>query len=176
LVWQIVSLWMLQIRLCTEEIMPFTRKLFLLVFACSCLLAAENPFVGTWKENVNKSTYFNQPAAESAVIRIESAGDKGVKIIQEIVMSTGRKGQTVEVSALDGCEDRPTAPSGENSNVTRSFRSISPDVWERILKAPGDIRHGYWAVSSDRKMLIITGFGKSPNGQEYYFHRVLERQ
>lgn len=60
--------------------------------------------------------------------------------------------------------------------VTRSFRSIGPNVWERILKAPGDIRHGYWAVSSDGKMLVITGFGKDPKGQDYYFHRVLERQ
>jgi hypothetical protein len=159
-----------------EQTMPFARKLFLLAIACSCLSAAENPFVGAWKENVNKSLYFNQPASESAVIRIESAGDKGVKITQEIVMSSGRKGQSVEETVLDGSDVRPSSPSGADSNVTRSFRSISPNVWERILKAPGDIRHGYWAVSSDGKMLIITGFGKSPKGQEYYFHRVLERQ
>jgi hypothetical protein len=157
--------------------MNSSRKLFLLLSACSCLSAAENPFVGTWKENVNKSIYFNQPASQSAAIRIESASDKGVKITQEIVTSAGKKGQTVEETSLDGSDvRRPSGPSGGDSNVTRSFRSISPNVWERILKAPGDIRHGYWAVSSDGKMLVITGFGKSPNGQEYYFHRVLERE
>jgi hypothetical protein len=156
--------------------MTFARNMILLGFVCSSLFAAENPFIGTWKENVERSIYFNQPASQSAAIRIESAGDIGVKITQEIVMSTGRKGQTVEVSALDGSEVRPVGPSGPSPEGIRSFRAISPNVWERILKVPGEIRHGYWAVSSDGKMLIITGFGKGPNGQEYYFHRVLERQ
>lgn len=148
--------------------MTFARKLSLLAFACSSLWAAGNPFIGTWKEDVEKSIYFNQPASQSAVIRIESAGDKGVKITQEIVMSTGRKGQTVEETALDGTEVQLPGRSGPNSKVTRSFRSIAPSVWERILNTPGDIRHGYWAVSSDGKMLVITGFGKDPKGQEYY--------
>jgi len=152
------------------------RKLLLVSFVCSCVSAAENPFIGTWKENVEKSIYFNQPASQSAEIRIESAGDKGVKITQEVVMSTGRKGQTIEETALDGKEIELPGRSGAESKATRSFRSISPNVWERILKAPGDIRHGYWAVSTDGKMLVITGFGKDPKGQEYYFDRVLERQ
>jgi hypothetical protein len=159
--------------------MPFARNLLLLAFAGSCLSAAENPFVGRWKENIEKSIY-PTPGPQSAVIRIESAGDKGVKITQEVVGSDGRKGQTVDVSALNGTEAlpsvQPSGPSEANSKFTRSFRSISPNVWERITKLPGDIRHGFWAVSSDGKMLIITGFGKDPKGQEYYFHRVLERQ
>jgi hypothetical protein len=107
------------------------------------------------EENVNKSIYFNQPASQSAAIRIESAGDKGVKgvkITQEIVTSTGKKGQTVEETALDGSDvRRPSGPSGADSNVTRSFRSISPNVWERILKAPGDIRHGYWPCQAVKR-------------------------
>jgi hypothetical protein len=99
-----------------------------------------------------------------------------VKITQEFVMSNGKKSQTVQTSALDGSAVRSAVTSAPASEATRSFRSIGPNVWERILKTPDDIRHGYWSVSSDGKMLIITGFGKGPKGQEYYFHRVLERQ
>ena len=120
--------------------------------------------------------YLNQPSSESAMLRIESAGDNEVKITQEFVVRNGRKSQSVEIAALDGSDVRPVGTSAPRRQVTRSFRSIRPNVWERILKAPGDVRHGYWAVSSDGKMLVITGFGKDPKGQEYYFHRVLERQ
>ena len=156
--------------------MTFVRKLLLTAFACSPLLAAESPFIGTWKENPEKSIYFNQPASQSAMLHVESAGDKGVKITQEFVISTGKKMQTTEETTLDGKEVELPGRSGSRSQITRSFRSIGPNVWERILKTPGDTRHGYWAVSSDGKMLIITGFGKDSSGKEYYFHRVLERQ
>jgi hypothetical protein len=155
--------------------MSLSRKLSLLAFACSSLWAAESPFIGIWKENVEKSIYFNQPATQSAEIRIESAGDKGVKITQELVID-GKKSQSVQISGLGGMEGQPAGPAGPGRGATRSFRLVSPNVWERTLEAPGDTRHGYWAVSRDGKTLIITGFGKNPSGQEYYFHRLLERQ
>ncbi|MEO7145986.1 MAG: hypothetical protein ABI165_21035, partial [Bryobacteraceae bacterium] len=60
--------------------------------------------------------------------------------------------------------------------ATASFRQISPNVWERIAKRPGDIRNGYWAVSRDGKSLIITRYGKDSDGKDYYFNRVLDRQ
>ncbi len=146
------------------------RTVLLLVLACSPMQAAENPFIGNWKENLGKSNYYNQPGVRSAVIRIESAAGKRVKITQEVVSTAGKQTQSVEESALDGSEDQVSP------NFVRSFRSISPNVWDRIAKRPGDVRHGYWALSSDGKMLIITGFGKDSDGKDYYFHRVLERQ
>ncbi len=152
------------------------RKLLLFLLACSPIVAAENPFIGTWKENFDKSYNANAKAKPtnppSATIRIESVGENRVQITQDRVEPAGKKTQTVGVFTLDGSD---THPSGPETDLTQSFRPIKPHVWERIAKRPGDIRHGYWAVSRDGKMLIITGFGKDAKG-EYYEQRVLERQ
>ncbi len=148
------------------------RKALLFLLAYSSLVAAENPFIGTWKENFAKSYDADATTPQSAIIRIEAAGENRVKITQDQVNAAGKKTQTVGEFPLDGSD---THPAGPETNLTQSFRPIKPNVWERIAKRPGDIRHGYWALSSDRKTLIITGFGKDAKG-EYYTQRVLERQ
>jgi hypothetical protein len=135
---------------------------------------AADPFVGTWKQNVDKS--FNSDPYY-AVIRIESAGVNRVKITQEVIRTAadkaaGKKEQSVGEFILDGSEGHP---SGMQPGETQSFRRISSHAWERIARRPGDIRHGYWAVSNDGRMLVITSFGKTEAG-EYYAQRVLERQ
>jgi hypothetical protein len=48
-------------------------------------MAAGNPFIGTWIENIDKSFWSDGSAEQSAVISIESSGDNRVKIIQDIV-------------------------------------------------------------------------------------------
>jgi hypothetical protein len=166
--------------------MIHVRKLLLLVLVCSpIIVAAENPFVGTWKENLDKSYNSGDnpggalPAGARASpdrIRIESAGENRVKITQIATLDgkQGKQQETTVVTTLDGSDVHPT---GATDGFTQAFRQITPNVWERIAKQPGQpIRQGYWAVSRDGKMLIITGYSKSSNGQDNYFHRVLERQ
>lgn len=96
-----------------------------------------------------------------------------MKITQEIVKAAGKKDRSVEEYPIDGTEVHSSDPG---PNATRSFHSISSNVWERVLKVSGEIRDGYWAVSGDGKMMIITGFGKDGSGKAYYFQRVFERQ
>jgi hypothetical protein len=114
--------------------MNYAGKLLLLALACSPVLTAGNPFIGKWKEDIDKSFYSNQQPEQSASISIESAGDNRVKITQEIVNAAGNKHHSVEEYPIDGTEVHSSDPS---PNVTRSFRSISPNVWERILKVSG---------------------------------------
>jgi hypothetical protein len=170
------------------ESMNCKGKWLLLVLACSPLMAAGNPFVGIWKEpfvgiwkepfvgiwkeNIAKSLRSNR-SEQSAVVSIESAGDSRVKIIQEFVNPAGTKRRVVDEYPLNGTEIHPL---GEDPNFTRSFRSINPNVWQRIVKDRGEIRDECRAVSGDGKILIITGFGKNSSGKAYYFHRVFERQ
>lgn len=146
------------------------RKALLSVLSYLPLLAAENPFIGTWKENCDKSIA-TLPGCVSQVILIEPVGESSVKISDEFTTPAGEKQHSTGVHSLDGSEVHPT---GTEPDFAQSFRRISPNVWERTAKRPGDVRHGYWAVSRDGKVLIITGFGKDPKGQEYYFHRVLD--
>lgn len=155
-------------------------RVAMVTLAVSLSALAADPFVGTWKQNNDKS-YNSEPY--SATIRIESLGGNRVTITQEVIRTTadaaaGRKEHTVNVFTLDGSESQP---SGEGPDIAKrlpesvSLRRISDHAWERIAKRPGDVRRGYWAVSNDGKMLVITGSAKTDGG-EYYAQRVLEKQ
>jgi hypothetical protein len=152
--------------------MKLAKTFSFVLVAVSTLMAADNPFIGTWKEDFAKTYIAHPNALVSALIRIESAGENRIKITQDGSDAAGKENHSIGVYTLDGSESRPSG-LGE---VVQSFRPINEHVWERIAMYPGDVRHGYWAVSNDSKLLIITAFGKDRNGNEYYYHRVLERQ
>ena len=83
-------------------------RLLLLGLAAAPLMAAANPFIGTWKANVAKSIWSDGSAEQSALISIEPAADNRVKITQEIVNAAGRKSRNVEEYPLDGTEIHPS--------------------------------------------------------------------
>ena len=160
--------------------MDFVRVMVTAAMLISQAASSTDPFVGNWKQNNGKS-FYSDPY--SATIRIESIGVNRVRITQDVVRTAadnaaGRKEHSVNEYTLDGSE---VHPSGTGGDVTQrlpestSFRRISSNVWERVSIRPGDERHGYWAVSNDGRMLVITSFGKRESG-EYYAQRVLEKQ
>jgi hypothetical protein len=144
----------------------------LFTFTCSLIMAADNPFVGTWKENDAKSYYSRPPLGKFSMIRVEGAGENRVRITSDYTRADGTKGQMSATPALDGTEAPMTG-----STAILSFRPISSNSWDHIEKHPdGTSAQRYWAVSNDGKTLFITGFGTAPDGQKYYFHRVLDKQ
>jgi hypothetical protein len=145
----------------------------LFIFTCSLTLAADNPFVGTWKENDAKSYYSRATqTVKFSMIRVEGAGENRVRITSDYTRADGTKGQMSGTYLLDGTEAPMTG-----SIAILSFRPISSNSWEHIEKHPdGTSAQRYWAVSNDGKTLLITGFGTNPDGQKYYFHRVLDKQ
>jgi hypothetical protein len=146
----------------------------LFAFTCSLVLAADSPFVGTWKENDAKSYYSRSTQTKFSMIRIESAGENRVKITTDTdyVRGDGTKAQLFGAYDLDGTE----APLAGDTAIL-SFRLISSNSWDHIEKHPdGTSAQRYWAVSNDGKTLFITGFGTTPDGKKYYFHRVLDKQ
>jgi hypothetical protein len=152
----------------------FASRALLFAFTCSIALAADNPFVGTWKENNAKSYYSRTTQTRFSMIRIEGAGENRVRITTDTdyVRGDGTKAQLFGTYVLDGSE----APLAGDTAIL-SFRPISSNSWDHIEKHPdGTSAQRYWAVSNDGKTLFITGFGKAPDGKEYYFHRVLDKQ
>jgi hypothetical protein len=144
----------------------------LFIFTCSLIMAADNPFVGTWKENDAKSYYSRPLLGKFSMIRVEGAGENRVRITFDYTRADGAKGQMSATPALDGTEAPMTG-----STAILSFRPISSNSWDHIEKHPdGTSAQRYWAVSNDGKTLFITGFGTAPDGQKYYFHRVLDKQ
>ena len=106
------------------------------------------------------------------MIRVEDAGENRVRITLDQTRVDGTKAQMSVTPTLDGTETPMTG-----SAFILSFRPISSNSWDHIEKHPdGTTAQRYWAVSYDGKMLFITGFGKTTDGKQYYFHRVLDKQ
>jgi hypothetical protein len=159
----------------TRSVRSASRALLLAFtgsLACSLIQAADNPFIGTWKENDAKSYYSRTTQGRFSMIRVEDAGENRVRITLDQTRVDGTKAQMSVTPTLDGTETPMTG-----SAFILSFRPISSNSWDHIEKHPdGTTAQRYWAVSYDGKMLFITGFGKTTDGKQYYFHRVLDKQ
>jgi hypothetical protein len=146
-------------------------KALLFAFACSTIFAADNPFLGTWKENDAKA-YYSRSQTKLSAIRIEGAGENRVRITSDYTRSDGIKGQWLTTPTLDGSDAPMTG-----SDFILTFRPISANVWDHIEKHPdGTTAQRFWAVSNDGKTLVITGSGTALDGKRYYFQRVLDKQ
>ena len=159
----------------TKSVRSASRAL-LFAFACSLVCshirAADNPFIGTWKENDAKSYYSRPTQGKFSMIRVEDAGENRVRITIDQTRADGTKAQMSSTNVLDGSEAPMTG-----STFILSFRPISSNSWDHIEKHPdGSTAQRYWAVSNDGKTLFITGFGTTPDGKKYYFHRALDKQ
>lgn len=107
----------------------------LFAFGCSLIMAADNPFVGTWKENDAKSHYSRPPLGKFSMIRVEGAGENRVRITSDFTRADGTKGQMSGTYVLDGTEAPMTG-----STAILSFQPISSNSWDHIEKHPGKIR------------------------------------
>jgi hypothetical protein len=106
------------------------------------------------------------------MIRVEVAGENRVRITLDQTRVDSTKAQMSVTPTLDGTETPMTG-----SAFILSFRPITPHSWDHTEKHPdGTTAQRYWAVSNDGKTLFITGFGTTPDGEKYYFHRVLDKQ
>jgi hypothetical protein len=124
-----------------------TVWLFLSIFAAGTA-AAQNPFVGTWKLNQEKSQLagdtlkFNPAAGES--IELAAAG---------ITYSFRADGNPY------------AAPSGNLA----IWRQTSPDSWTTEYRKPDGklMSSDNWKLSSDQKNLTVTSSGVKANGDLY---------
>jgi hypothetical protein len=159
----------------TRSVRSASRALlfaFTCSLVCSLIQAADNPFIGTWKENDAKSYYSRTTQSKFSMIRVENAGENRVRITTDSIRADGTKAQMSVTPVLDGTETPMTG-----STFILSYRPISSNSWDHIEKHPdGTTAQRYWAVSNDGKTLFITGFGTTPAGEKYYFHRVLDKQ
>jgi hypothetical protein len=142
----------------------------LLVLAGSAVLAfgqPADPWFGTWKVNLEKSTYDPGPKPTTARVITLEAVEGG----QKITADTGRGG----VQHLDG-KDYPL-PNNPAPNATNSYRRIDARTWERSVKEDGKVVFtAQWAVSTDGKTLTVTQKGKNNQGQTVNNVIVYDRQ
>jgi hypothetical protein len=136
---------------------------------------ATDPWVGTWKVNLAKSTYSPGPAPKTAgTAKIESAPN-GIKITIDGADAKGQPIHTESVSMFDG-KDTPVdgAPA---LNTTEALKRIDGRTFEAQGKVGGKPTvTTRVVVSADGKTMTATQTGQDIKGQPIKNVIVLDRQ
>jgi hypothetical protein len=122
---------------------------------------ATDPFVGTWRLDVAKSTFKPGPPPKSVTVTIAAAG-KGIKVVVDSVSADGPL-KWEYTSARDG-KDVPVTgnPGYDAANVTQA----TPQDTTIVYKMGGKpVVTAKAALSKDGKMMTVNYTGTDAKGQ-----------
>ena len=123
--------------------------------ATGTLLAATDPFVGTWKLNQSKSKITGEQ------VKIKDLGGNKYTLTF---------GNTSDTLVADGT-DQPV-----HFGRTQSITKERPNVWKIVTKQGGRVLSiGTWTLSQDGKSMGIEISGKRPDGSAFNTHVVAGR-
>jgi hypothetical protein len=139
-----------------EETSMFRRAVLLLPLACLAAWAADDPMVGDWKLNPQKSKLTDE-------MKVTSLG--GNKY------SFDFGGGSPETIVVDGT-DQPG-----NFGTTFAVTAVSPEEWRGVRKKDGRVQiKGIWTLSKDGTRLHDDFTGISDNGKTIHLVYVYERR
>src|SRR5215475_6461373 len=132
-----------------------TLSLSLAAFACGSALAADSPWVGTWKLDPAKSHFtgdtFSYSKAANGMLRYSDGSAGGYEF------------------AIDG---KPY----KTLNRTITWNQAGPDTWDSQVRLDGKlIGTTHRVLSADGKTLTLTFKGTRPDGQSVDDEAVYER-
>jgi hypothetical protein len=155
------------------------RALIALSLPAVLLVAAVDPFVGTWKLDRDRSTYTSgAPVFMLATIRIES-GSKGLKSTALATDGEGSTGDFTFNCPLTGSPCKVVASTARSNSSGIEMISLKR-VDEHTITGAGmmrgkvvftDVRR----VSSDGETMTVTRRGTTPEGAKYESMIVLVR-
>ena len=132
--------------------------LLLAVFGLVGTLWADDPFVGTWKLNVAKSSPSTNPSKSD--MSTNTAIENGLKIVRDAVAADGKTTHTEQVYIFDGKD----YPSVAFPGATQTCIRIDDYSFISVIKANGkEILKIYDVTSSDGTTgTLIFTFRNSP--------------
>jgi hypothetical protein len=138
------------------------------------LRAAEDPVIGTWKLNLEKSKFDPGPPPQGETLKLESYGDGGLKVTAEVTDAQG----TMTVTEYSGNLDGKDVPVTGNADAdTASMKRINAYTTERTFKKAGKVTTtARRVVSKDGKTLTVTSKGTNAKGQRVNNVSVFDRQ
>ena len=157
-----------------------TAKTTLLCTLTLSLMAAADPFVGTWKLNIEGSKFTpGAPRFILATIQIESIGS-GLKSTGAGADGQGISSEFTFNCQLDGtpCKVTPsTIPSRSESAVdTITLKRLDPNIIMATGTKNGKpVYSDKRIVSADGKTMTVVRAGTTPTGKKYQTTLLLER-
>jgi hypothetical protein len=150
----------------------------LLVSAGAATVGAQNdPFIGVWKVNPEKSVYEAGRAPRSFVRSYEDRGGGTILLTVDSVSAAGAASRLFLVYKRDG-KPYPESTIGARAVRMLAVRAVD-NFTEEVTVAgatPGGDGGNTLAVSRDRKTLTQTMKGVAPDGRPYTNVVVYERQ
>lgn len=108
----------------------------LLVLVSQFTVAESDQFVGTWKANVEESTYNPGPGPTRETLRFEPAGD-GFKLSLDGINTRGPY-TSVAIGKFDGVDVPVSAvPAPKGVVWTDAFHRIDDHTWDIVIKMNG---------------------------------------
>jgi hypothetical protein len=128
--------------------------------------AADNPFIGTWKLNIAKSTATSSDPWPRSEIRVLTESDQGISETTRYTAADGKQSTTVHPPVKwDGL---PHAFGADPAAGTMSTKWLGKRTIEWTLAKAGQIAaSGNVVVSNDGKTLTVTERLMTPNVEPY---------
>jgi hypothetical protein len=153
-----------------KHILVVAAGIIMVLVLATAAVAADNPFVGTWKMNPAKSNGTNY---KSYTIKVESR-DNGFSAVQDIVNTEGKVIHSTVMAKYDG-KDYPL--KGAPDADMMSFTKPNPNTAAYIVKKDGkEVQSGQAFISQDGKIWTDKGGGKDAKGQAFTYTIVMEKQ
>jgi hypothetical protein len=148
------------------SLMPFVLWL-------AAVAMAADPFVGTWKMNMEKSMFPQGQAPKSAILAI-TRQENVIRLTTDLVATDGKSTHEEASLNLDGKEQ----PVKGNPNInTIIFRRLDANTLESVGKKEGiEVGSTSYIVTKDGKTLTTTMKRKNPQGQDVSIMLVYDKQ
>jgi len=152
----------------TRSFVISATLIFVLVLALAVIaMAADNPFVGTWKMNPAKSKFSN-PAFKSYTITLTDTTGA-----EAIVDADGKAMQRSWTGKCDGKDFPMTAPDVDTQSCTQPNANTVDYVCKKNGKV---VWSGRTVVSKNGKTQINKGGGKDEKGKAFTYTIFLEKK
>ena len=134
--------------------------LVMVLAAGSVLLAQSNPFVGTWKLNVEKSKYDPGPAPQSATRTWDASG-----MVMVNGVSAAGKANSYGYTIKDDGKEYATMGAIPNTADKISSKKLDANTYEaKFTKAGTQVEVTTFKLSNGGKTLTIHAKGSTPAG------------
>ena len=153
------------------------KRAFLLLLLGVSLFAQSTPDnleLGTWKLNLEKSTFKPGPAPRSAIRTYEAVPDGGINFTQKGESAEGRSNVAEFTARYDGKDYPLTGSPSVNSISITIIDRYSADAIEKKDGKPALTIHR--VISQDGKTMTITSKGTAAGGRTIDNTMVFDKQ
>jgi len=158
-----------------KKMVPVCVMVALAFLLASLMQAQADPFLGTWKLNVQKSKFVPGPARKSET-RMVVNSPNGMKVSVKRVNGDGSTQEFEYTSNLDN-KAYPIVGDGPEGADSIATNLTAPNTIQSTLKKGGKvIVTATLSVSADGKVLTITSKGTQADGKQFNNVAVYDKQ